>query len=58
MITIKELTNDKCSSCNAGGRLLEVSVSRSNTIQGSTLYYRLCRDCVKEMIETISNVDL
>lgn len=58
-IKIKELHNDRCSNCNAigeGSELWEVSISRSNTIQGSTLYYRLCMSCVEEMNNILTKI--
>lgn len=57
MISIKKINGNKCSSCNASGadsHLWEISVSSSNTIQGSTLYYRLCDDCSSEMIHLLA----
>ena len=60
MILTKILNNDKCSSCNASGLeapLGEISIRRSNTIQGSTLYYRLCTSCIAEMKDILTMVE-
>lgn len=59
-IITKIINNDKCSSCNASGldgALHEFSISRSNTIQGSMLYFRLCANCVREMKDILTRIE-
>lgn len=60
MINIKRIANvDKCSNCNHSGvnsHLWEVSITKSNSIQGSTLFYRLCSSCVSLMNSEMQSI--